>query len=310
MSETQDREREFKRNSELEEYLSKINNALSLGEKNLLGEKIIEYPVLFVMGPPRSGTTLMTQWLADTGEFSYPTNLLSRFYGAPILGAMIQRILTDQKYNFRNEILDFNSKIDYLSENGKTKGALSPNEFWYLWRRFLPEDIEDLSSEELLKKTDVSEMKKEFLGIANVFEKPFICKGMICDFHIPFLNAVFEKCLFICMERNIDNNTRSLYKARIRQYGSAEHWYSFKTPNYNDLITIKDPYDQVRAQISTIQNGIREGLAEVPDNKKMSVVYEDFCKDPEKTYQILSEKLGSQGWNIGEYKGITSFEAR
>ncbi len=42
-------------------------------------------------------------------------------------------LLTDEQYNYRNEILDFNRKIDFISENGKTTGALAPNEFWYFF---------------------------------------------------------------------------------------------------------------------------------------------------------------------------------
>ena len=50
---------------------------------------------VFVVGALRSGTTLFTQWLATTGLTAYPTNLLSRFYGAPLVGAKIQQLLTD-----------------------------------------------------------------------------------------------------------------------------------------------------------------------------------------------------------------------
>jgi len=42
------------------------------------------------VGALRSGTTLFMQWLANTGVFSYPTNILSQFFGAPVIGAKIQ----------------------------------------------------------------------------------------------------------------------------------------------------------------------------------------------------------------------------
>lgn len=128
----------FKRNENLERFLKEINDDLWNTEQKLLQKSYENYPILFIVGPIRSGSTLVLQWLANTRQFSYPTNILSRFYQSPIIGAKIQRLLTDEKYNFRNEILDFHSKIDFNSENGKTKGALSPNEFWYFWRRFLP----------------------------------------------------------------------------------------------------------------------------------------------------------------------------
>ena len=137
------RRKEFQRNEKLEEFLKEINFDLEIAEKELLKKEYEDYPVVLVMGALRSGTTLLTQWLANTNEFAYPTNVLSRFYQAPIIGAKIQRLLFDREYNFRNEIRDFNQEINYSSENGKTRGALAPNEFWYFWRRFF--QYEELS---------------------------------------------------------------------------------------------------------------------------------------------------------------------
>jgi len=128
----------FERNQTLESLLTEINTDLWTVEKQLLTQKKTNYPVIFIVGPHRSGSTLMMQWLASSGLFSYPSNLLSRFYHAPIMGAKLQLLLADERYNFRDELKDFSSEIDFNSDNGKTKGALAPNEFWYFWRRFLP----------------------------------------------------------------------------------------------------------------------------------------------------------------------------
>ena len=153
------------------------------------------------------------QWLAETGQIAYPTNLLSRFYEAPVLGAKIQMLLTDEKYNFRNEILDFNSEIDFKSENGKTKGALSPNEFWYFWRRFLPFAETDIRNDgELLNYAGKGKFKRELLGLANIYKKPFALKGMICNYNIKFLNKLFPKALFIYTKREISANILSLHQ--------------------------------------------------------------------------------------------------
>src|SRR5690606_6790054 len=132
------------------------------------------YSKIFVVGALRSGTTLLTQWLADSGMVAYPTNLLSRFYAAPLVGAKIQLLLTDPRYNFRNEILDFNGEINFSSENGKTQGALAPNEFWYFWRRFLPFDEFDyMPPEELRQRANLEGFRDELNALANIFNKPF-----------------------------------------------------------------------------------------------------------------------------------------
>ena len=131
------RTNEFRRNQRLTELLNEINSELEPVEKELMEGQKLEYPVIFIVGALRSGTTLLTQWLANSGRFSYPSNLLSRFYKAPIMGAKLQLLLTDEKYNFKDELKDLKTNVNYESENGKTKGVLAPNEFWFLWQKFL-----------------------------------------------------------------------------------------------------------------------------------------------------------------------------
>lgn len=172
MSEKKQRTEKFSRVSELETLLGELNTHLSEANEKYLENAQERFSKIFVMGPLRSGTTLFTQWLANTGLVAYPTNMLSRFFGAPLVGAKIQQLLTDPRYNFRNEILDFNSDINFSSDNGKTKGALAPNEFWYFWRRFLPfDELDYMPAEELKKKANLAGFRDELNALANIFEK-------------------------------------------------------------------------------------------------------------------------------------------
>ena len=306
--EDSERTRDFRRNPSLEEFLTEINDNLYETEKKLLKTASPELPVIFVMGPLRSGSTLITQWLANTGIVSYPTNLMSRFYKAPIIGAKIQMLLTDEQYNFRNEIRDFNSKVDFLSENGKTKGALAPNEFWYFWKNFLPDTKKDYwSDEELFARADIKTMLSEFAGIVEVFKKPFALKGMNLNYNIDFLNKVFDKVIFIHSRRDPLTNIVSILKARERQLGSIEKWYSFKIPEYELLMDL-DPYEQAAGQIYYINNAVEKGLKGVDEHRKITIDYEDFCKDPKSFYDELVKKLNMQKCSIGQpYRGETSF---
>lgn len=305
------RQPEFQKNINLEKLLNEINTNLSVAEDILLEQNIKEYPVIFVMGAMRSGSTLMMQWLASMNMFAYPSNMLSRFYRAPIIGSKIQKMLTSPDYNFRNEIIDFRKDISFESNNGKTEGALSPNEFWYFWRRFLPDDLRGYSNEKLMDYVDIRTMRKELWGIAQVFDKPMALKGMICNYHISFLNKIFSKSLFICLNRDLERHTRSVLEARKRQFGTYDEWYSFLIPEYDELIQISDPEIQVKKQIMYINEAITVGLKEVPDQKKIQIKYENFCKDPSSLFYEIQDKLSEQGYLMKEkYVGSKQFIAR
>lgn len=299
----------FRRNEELENLLEDINAILGTVENDAIKSNLQEYPIVFLVGTLRSGSTVMMQWLANTTRFAYPTNMLSRFFKAPVLGAKIQLLLTDERYNFKNEILDFKGDIGFTSENGKTKGALSPNEFWYFWRSFLPFSDTDIRTDEELENCDLKDVfKQELLGIANVFEKPFALKSMICNYNIPFLNRLFPKALFIYTDREPSANIASALEARKRQSGDLKEWYSFKIPEYPDLIEIENPQRQVAGQVYYVKKAIEKGLGEVEDCRKLIVPYEEFCRNPRLFYNQIVEKLEEQGYALpSEYIGPEEF---
>lgn len=297
----------FARNEALEVLLQEINSLLAEPERKILPwGNTQHYPVILLFGPLRCGSTLIMQWLANTGLFAYPTNLLSRFYGAPIIGAKIQLMLTDPQYSFRNELGEFLELVEYKSENGKTKGALAPNEFWYFWRRFLADSTRDVWSDKELRDTfDVQTFLAELYGMTHVFKKPFAAKGMLFNYNIPFLDAVIDKPLFIQIKRDVVTNAASILEARTRQYGNEETWYSFKIPEYDTLISL-NPIDQIVGQIISINDAVSAGIENVSEARKLVIDYEEFCRNPGIIFSQICDRLKIE--NV-DYRGPISFAA-
>lgn len=294
MAKKEERSEEFSKVPDLELLLDELNSNLSSANEKFLSDTADRYSKIFVVGPLRSGTTFFTQWLANTGLVAYPTNLLSRFFGAPLVGAKIQQLLTDPRYNFRNEILDFNSDITFSSDNGKTKGALAPNEFWYFWRRFLPfQELDYLPADQLKQKADLAGFRDELNALANIFEKPFAMKAMIMNQNIPELAEQFEKALFIWIRRDPVFNIQSALEARKRQYGDIHTWYSFKIKEYPDLKNL-EPLESVAGQIAAINRSVEQGIAMLPARQKLVVKYEDFCRRPQHYHQEIVNQLKEQ----------------
>lgn len=305
------RTNQYTRVSDLEILLQELNANLTEANEKYRENVSEQFSKIFVMGPLRSGTTLFTQWLASTGVTAYPTNMLSRFFGAPLVGARIQQLLTDERYNFRNEILDFNSEINFSSDNGKTKGALSPNEFWYFWRRFLPfNELDYMPADKLRQQANLAGLRDELNALANIFEKPFAMKAMIMNQNIPELAEQFDKALFIWIRRDPIFNIQSALEARKRQYGNINTWYSFKIKEYPHLKDL-DPLESVAGQIAAINRSVEQGIAELPDSKKLVIQYEDFCKRPDHYYrEIVHRLIEHDGVNMKqppEYAGEMRF---
>ncbi|PAU77901.1 sulfotransferase family protein [Halovibrio salipaludis] len=305
------RHAEFARNDNLESLLGTLNEDLALAEAQAMQRYLDQqppFPPIFVMGAPRSGTTLFMQWLASTGVFAYPTNMLSRFWAAPITGARIQKALTDPAYDFRDELRDFKGGTDFESHHGKTAGALSPNEFWYFWRRFMPGN-EYRPRHELERTVDNETLRTEIAGITDLFGKPFATKGMIFNENIPYMADILPNAIFVWVRRQPEYNIQSLLQARERQYGDMNQWYSFKIREFDKLKDLP-PTESVSGQVASIHHAIEEGFSSLTDNRKLIVDYETFCSSPSKIYEELATKLCTHEVVIPQEPTATQFNPR
>lgn len=304
-----ERERAFRRNERLEALLTELNSLLAPVEEEIAAHyRMPRHPVLFVVSPPRSGSTLMMQWLAATGAFAYPSNLISRFYRAPAVGARIQLLLTSPAYSFRDELYDLSGEIAFTSSLGKTKGALQPNEFWYFWRRFIPNEEPRRLTEEELAQVDGPGFAAELAALEAVFDRPLALKGLILELNLPFLSGLLDRALFLYIRRHPLYNIQSMLQARERYFGDRRQWYSIKPPNVEELKRL-DPIAQIAGQVYYTNQGIEEGLRRVADERQIAVTYEQFCADPAAFYHRLRRKLAQQGADLpATYGGPPHFQ--
>lgn len=298
---------QFQKNLELDALLTELREYLEPGEQLARSKWRVgdsdDIPVVFIHGAHRAGTTLLLQSLAMMGIVSYPTNLMSRFYGTPGIGARIQQLLTDPRYSFRDELFDLQWAIELRSENGKTRGALAPNEFWYFWRRFLPDPERDhFNDEEILDRGDLDGLWEELAMLGRILGKPFALKALIMNQNIPVLAERFGRALFINIHREPVFNMQSALEARRRQFGDIATWYSFRIREYPRLKDL-DPLESVAGQIAAIRRSIEIGLQSVPPVRQIDIPYEEYCKDPARYCDQVAAALQELGAEVSRSSG-------
>ncbi len=299
----QGRTAEFERSNTLEDLLTEVNGAI----EGILPPpyEAPKHPVVLIMGNPRSGTTLTSQWLSTLGSFAYPSNLAARFYANPYMGARIQQILADAD---QGNQMGLQQELEFASALGKTEGALAPSEFWYFWRQFFHfGEIQKLTDDQLAA-ADGAGFLSGLAGLEAAFGKPVVLKGMIMTWHIRYLDQLLDKAVFLNVERDEFHNAQSLYFARQRFFGDLSRWYSFKPPEYEALCH-EDPLTQLAGQVIYTRKATREGLAGVADDRKLTFRYEDFCKDPAAIYEALRDRMAAQGFDLpATYEGPSAFD--
>lgn len=291
LSKERRREMSFSKNQDLENLLSKINTLLKPVEQERM-ESIdhnYETPCILQIGSPRSGSTLFTQWAASLGVFSGPTNFLSRFYEAPYLGALIYEMVTNPKYDYRDEFSDINKSHEFKSTTGKTTGFSAPHEFWYFWRKHFEFSDIPVDNETFSKTASFDTFNKELNLISMVFDKPFVMKAHIANWYLESFSKKMNNAVYVHIYRDPVANVRSLMKARVNRNNTVNEWFSFKPKEYLALINM-DAYHQVAGQIYFSEKAILDQRSHLKDRYVM-FSYEDFCDNPEEVFYSLIKKI-------------------
>lgn len=289
---------QFKRNEELEGLLDELASYLEPLEAEIeRGLDGPEKPPLFLVGNPRSGTSLFMQFLSLLGCFSVPTNLLSRFYYSPFLGAKIQELLTNPKYDYKHELSNNHNTLKLESDIGKAKGMLAPSEYFHFWRRFLPRYDPQYLNDEDQREVNVIGLRKGVAALELVFGRPFAAKAIIMQYNLDLLCSAFPNSLIVYIRRNPKFVMQSIYEARKRFYGDANIWWSVKPKEYKKLKDM-DIYHQIAGQVYYTEKAIECQMHLIEGDRKLVVNYEKFCSEPREVAMSVVQKYSNIGLSL------------
>ena len=286
-----ERSEAFRPNEKLDALIVQMRTLLEPVQKTVRENSgLPRYPVLGIVGCPRSGTTFMTQLLAATGGVSYPSNLLSRFAYAPHLGALIEQLLLNPEYDLGNEFADLRSSSGFSSNVGKTTGALGISEFFHFWRRFFPNHDTGHLSEEQLAEVSIADLRHELASIQSVYNKPFMSKVMMLQYNLAYFAEKMPELKIIHVSRDPLYLMQSVTQARLKYYGSDKIWWSVKPKEYSFLKDEK-PSTQVAGQVLFTERAINEQINKLPNERWITVNYESVCQNPKGFLSEVAERF-------------------
>ena len=230
-----------------------------------------EIKPIFIIGAPRSGSTLLSQVLISAFDLGYFSNLHAYFFGAPDIP---QKLLGKR---LRYEGKNFDSRF------GDINGLLSPSEcgeYWYRFFRRSPQYVrmEDADPEKM------DQFRRSITRFTENCKRPVLFKNMLVALRLRPVIKCIPGALFIIIRRNLFENAQSLLEARIKIYGNANTWWSMEPPGIDTLKKLPPP-QQVLAQIQEIHSTIESDLraSGIQEDRVMFVDYEDFCSDTHDT---------------------------
>lgn len=247
-------------------------------------------PAVFIVGVPRSGTTLLAQLLCKYLEVGYVNNLIARFWANPVVGIRLSKLLLPR---------DSRRSISLRSSHGTTQGAEGPHEFGYFWREWLQLDsaaTHCLTNEER-RWVDFPGLSRTIQSMADEFGMPIVFKNPICGLQASAIEGAHPDSLFICLERRDEDVVRSILEARRDRYGTDEAWWSLKPSTFRAVVSLPTPRLQVESQVAGCGADFSREFAALA-RPPLIVAYEEMRRQPLEVVERVVKWISSFGYDI------------
>ena len=244
-------------------------------------------PVCFILGPPRSGTTLVYEMLVRRFGMSYTSNLANFLFTTP---AAATRLGLRHVEAWRKT-----GGGRYENEYGQIAGWGAPNEGGNLWDRWLPRD-EHVAGDHA-KKVPAERIRRTMEALARVMGGPFVNKNVMHSVHMELLDRIFPGCVFVQVERDPLANVRSIVRYRldhVRRPEDLRKWRSVK-PRAWKRFAGQHHAVQAAAQVLFTHADVRAAAADLGDDRRFELGYEAMCADPEGMLEAVGRFLRGHG---------------
>ncbi len=268
----QERKENHRKDPKEESFIEQLNNQLLEFEKNNYTDlKEEQHPTIFVIGAPRSGTTLMSQVLAHGLDVGFINNLSARFWKTPVTGIRLS-----------NSIFKNNKSTDFQSKFASTKKLEDIHEFGYFWRHWLKkESITNIvNSPSIEKEIQWTELKNIILNIHEAFGKGFACKNVLSAYHISKFLHVLKKLVFVYIERDPVDAAISILNARKKYYTDLNLWWSYVPLEYEQIKDL-DYKRQIAGQVYFLTKYYNSKIKDINSNRIIRIKYKELCDNPQ-----------------------------
>lgn len=246
---------------------------------------------IFVIGAPRTGSTILYQVITKIGNVTYIDNLAKYFFKHLSFGIALSHLL------FRNK--KHHSFASNLGRSNKLD-LRAPSECGQFWYRWLPKSDHFADS-----MTITNESKDEIRTIVNKtikrYQKSFLFKNLNAGQRIALLIEIFPHATFIWCKRNPVYTAQSIFAARKKLQIPSNTWWSIKPKNYRGLLPLPEAQKVVQ-QVFYLEQQIHNDLARlVPKEQYHIVSFEQFKQTPKKVLQDISQVIPDLQLNISTF---------
>jgi hypothetical protein len=234
----------------------------------------IEKPV-FLIGMPRSGTTILYECIANHEEFAWVSRLSNYFPGLPFIENIERFFLHSGPWWNESE-----SRIEKI----KAKLALRPVEGVRFWGHYLGEDFL-LNFNPVLTDESVLALRRAVCRLVKCQKKKRFLGKITGPSRISVLRKIFPDALFIHVVRDGRAVVNSLMRVNFWGRKGGLHRAFWKNGLTSEDYATWETYDKAPVVLAALEwqrvvLETREKGATLAEDKYMELRYEDFVSNP------------------------------
>ena len=224
------------------------------------GMTIDVHKPIFIIGAPRSGTSIFYRTMAKHPDLAWISNITKKFPFSMLMTRLIMLFRNDHR----------------------------PTEANKVWAKYTTGDHESLGS------ADVSPAARRFLhkvvqNNLKIFNKTrFLNKCPGNAVRIEFLKEIFSDAIFVHIIRDGRAVVHSIKRAREKHSGQ---FWGTRPPGWRDLLP-RPMLEACALQWKMIMEHILESAQQLPQDQYFEVKYEDFVARPAEIFTSVEKKCG------------------
>jgi Sulfotransferase family len=251
-----------------------------------------EHAPVFIVGAPRTGSTILYQLLSHQLDVLYIDNFTAMFYRHLLCGLRLSEIFYHSRphYCFRS-----------IQGDTRAYGLHGPSECGDFWYRWLPRDKHYIGADELPMET-VQQIRSIIFSAINRWGKPFLFKNLNAGQRMALIQQIAPEAKFIFITRDPLYTAQSIWQVREKMEAPAHQWWSIMPKNVSQLLLL-EPAQMIAAQVFYLEKQIVADQKLFPKEQFTTISYESLCKRPFETLERLRQFIGD---GVRERVGLNS----
>jgi hypothetical protein len=233
------------------------------------GSQNLKHQPVFIIGAPRTGSTILYQLVTNVFDVLYIDNLACKFYKNLFLGVYLSQLIYK---NVPHNV--------YHSRYGRTDKLHGPSECGQFWYRWLPVHKHFIDFSDITDSM-VSEIRQEITSIINFFNKPFIFKNLNAGQRIRLITKCFPDAKFIWIRREPLFIVQSVLLGKRSLNIMDNQVWGIYPKDLDKIKKIKDPYEQITTQIYLLEKQIYLDRKFIQKGNLLTIQYEKFIENYE-----------------------------